>query len=319
MKLYIIGNGFDLHHGIDTKYTSFGIFLKDTQREVYDLFLEHYGFESLCLADLSADSNPLWSHFEENLSELDMDSVLEANIDAMPNYSSEGFRDRDRYTFNIEMERALKMLTTDLYAAFRKFILSVYFPPLDESKAVTLDKNSIYITFNYTDTLSNYYHIPDENILFLHGKAEGCESELILGHGIDPKNFEDKPIVPPEGLSDEDYDRWMEYQSEQYDYSFELGKNTIREYFSKTFKATDEIIHKNEGFFTSLNSVDEIYVLGHSLSDVDLPYFYEIKNSIKQNAKWVVTYYRAEERNKGVEIMKSMGIEHFSIVRIEDI
>ncbi|WP_259401759.1 bacteriophage abortive infection AbiH family protein [Pseudoalteromonas sp. SG44-1] len=23
MKLYVIGNGFDVHHGLDTKYTSF--------------------------------------------------------------------------------------------------------------------------------------------------------------------------------------------------------------------------------------------------------------------------------------------------------
>lgn len=28
MKLYVIGNGFDVHHGLDTKYTSFGLYLK---------------------------------------------------------------------------------------------------------------------------------------------------------------------------------------------------------------------------------------------------------------------------------------------------
>ncbi|EPM5001370.1 TPA: AbiH family protein [Escherichia coli] len=25
MKLYVIGNGFDVHHGLDTRYTSFGL------------------------------------------------------------------------------------------------------------------------------------------------------------------------------------------------------------------------------------------------------------------------------------------------------
>ncbi|MBF4317211.1 abortive phage infection protein, partial [Vibrio anguillarum] len=26
MKLYVIGNGFDVHHGLDTRYTSFGLY-----------------------------------------------------------------------------------------------------------------------------------------------------------------------------------------------------------------------------------------------------------------------------------------------------
>ncbi|WP_377110387.1 AbiH family protein [Pseudoalteromonas sp. R86517] len=30
MKLYVIGNGFDVHHGLDTRYTSFGLYLKLT-------------------------------------------------------------------------------------------------------------------------------------------------------------------------------------------------------------------------------------------------------------------------------------------------
>ena len=41
------------------------------------------------------------------------------------------------------------------------------------------------------------------------------------------------------GLSDEDLERWMEYQSDQYDYSFERGKDAVNQYFSATFKGTD--------------------------------------------------------------------------------
>ena len=47
MKLYIIGNGFDLHHKMDTTYASFGLFLKEYNYEVYELLLEHYGFSDL--------------------------------------------------------------------------------------------------------------------------------------------------------------------------------------------------------------------------------------------------------------------------------
>ncbi|MBK7632980.1 MAG: hypothetical protein IPJ13_00905 [Saprospiraceae bacterium] len=46
-KLYIIGNGFDLHHNLDTWYSSFGLFLKKTYIDIYDVFLEYYGFGDL--------------------------------------------------------------------------------------------------------------------------------------------------------------------------------------------------------------------------------------------------------------------------------
>ncbi|WP_312734137.1 AbiH family protein, partial [Escherichia coli] len=157
MKLYVIGNGFDVHHGLDTRYTSFGLYLKNNYWETYELLLDYYGF-----ADLDPDfpttmSDPLWSEFETSMSLLDKDSVLEANMDAMPNYSSDDFRDRDRYTLEIEMERILGLLTTELYKAFKEFILAVQFPQFDHSRSVNIDRDAVYLTFNYTDTLSQYY------------------------------------------------------------------------------------------------------------------------------------------------------------------
>lgn len=229
MKLYVIGNGFDVHHGLDTKYTSFGLYLKNNYWETYDLLIEHYGFGDLNPDYPTSMSDLLWSEFETSMSLLDKDSVLEANMDAMPSYTSDDFRDRDRYTLEIEMERILGLLTTDLYKAFKEFILAVQFPQFDHSRSVNIDRDAVYLTFNYTDTLSQYYAIPDENVLFIHGKADELVDELILGHGVDPENFKERPVEPPSGLSDEDLERWMKYQSDQYDYSFERGKDAINQ------------------------------------------------------------------------------------------
>ncbi|PHM72075.1 bacteriophage abortive infection AbiH family protein [Xenorhabdus sp. KJ12.1] len=184
MKLYVIGNGFDVHHGIDTRYTSFGLYLKNNYSETYELLIEHYGLSDLNPNYSTSMSDPLWSEFETSMSLLDKDSVLEANMDAMPNYSSDDFRDRDRYTLEIEMERILGLLTTDLYKAFKEFILAVQFPQFDHSRSVNIDRDAVYLTFNYTDTLSQYYAIPDENVLFIHGKADEHVDELILGHSL---------------------------------------------------------------------------------------------------------------------------------------
>lgn len=264
-------------------------------------------------------SDPLWSEFETSMSLLDKDSVLEANTDAMPSYSSDDFRDRDRYTFLIEMERILGLLTTELYKAFEEFILAVQFPMFDHGRSVNIDRDAVYLTFNYTDTLSQYYSVPDENILFIHGKANTHVGELILGHGVAPENFKEKPAEPPSGLSDEDLERWMDYQSEQYDYSFELGKDAINQYFSATFKGTDQVIKNNEAFFAKLGNIDEVYVLGHSLADVDLPYFKKLVQSVRPDAKWVVTFYDPDDEKKHGDTLKEFGIANVAVVRMEQI
>ncbi|MBB1482003.1 bacteriophage abortive infection AbiH family protein [Pseudoalteromonas sp. SG41-2] len=319
MKLYVIGNGFDVHHGLDTKYTSFGLYLKDNYRETYELLLDYYGFADLAPDFPTTMSDPLWSEFETSMSRLDKDSVLEANMDAMPNYASDGFRDRDRYTLEIEMERILGLLTADLYKAFKEFILNVQFPQFDPKGAVKLDRDAVYLTFNYTDTLAQYYAIPDENVLFIHEKADEHVHELILGHGVDPEKFKEKPVEPPAGLSDDDLEHWMEYQSDQYDYSFERGKDAINQYFSATFKGTEQIIKNNEDFFAKLGNIDEVYVLGHSLADVDLPYFQKLAQSVKPDANWIATFYNPDDEEVHRETLTRLGIANVTVVRMEQI
>lgn len=319
MKLYIIGNGFDVHHGLDTKYTSFGLYLKQHYNEVYELLLEHYGFCDLDPDNDDAMSDPLWSTFETSLSYLDTEAVLEAHKDSLPMYNSDEFKDRDRYTFQIDMEIILEKLTVKLYRAFKEFILSVQFPAFDQNNFVNIDINAKYINFNYTDTLAKYYHIPDKNVLFIHEKAEHDGSDLVLGHGIDPENFKDKPVLPPKNISDEEYEEWRQYMSDQYDYSYELGKDMINRYFTETFKGTDKIIERNAIFLNNLGDIDEVYVLGHSLAEVDLPYFKVLVKSIKPDIKWTATYYASDDQQKHFDTLISLGIKKASIVKIKEI
>ena len=319
MRLYVIGNGFDIHHGLNTCYTSFGLYLKENYRSTYDLLIDYYGFHDLDSTSTASMSDSLWSDFETSLSLLDTDNVLAANMDAMPNYASDSFRDRDRYTLQIQMEQILNLLTTDLYKAFKEFILSVKIPEFDQDKAIKLDRDAIYLTFNYTDTLTQYYGIPDENILFIHKKAAADVDELILGHGIDPENFREEPLKPPVGLSDEDLERWWEYQADQYDYSYDRGKNAINQYFSATFKGTEKIIKDNENFFEQLNEIDEVYILGHSLAEVDLPYFRKLTQSVKPNAKWVATFYDPANEVRHRNKIKELGIKEVLVIRMEQL
>lgn len=40
-RLYVVGNGFDRHHGLPTGYTDFCRYVKETDNELYE-FLEGY-------------------------------------------------------------------------------------------------------------------------------------------------------------------------------------------------------------------------------------------------------------------------------------
>lgn len=319
MKLYVIGNGFDAHHGLDTKYTSFGLYLKRCYNEVYDLLLEHYGFEDLNPNNEQTLWDPLWSEFEKSLSLLDTQTVMEAHSDSIAVPSSDEFKDRDWGAFQIDMEMVLDKLTIELYKAFKEFILSVEFPPFDISKEIRIDRDAKYLTFNYTDTLAHYYAVPEKNVLFIHEKAEDNDIELVLGHGVDPENFKEKLAEPPEGLSPEELDDWYQNISDQYDYSYELGKETINRYFTKTFKGTDAIIENNAVFFDNLLDIDEVIVIGHSLADVDLHYFKHLAKSVSPAAKWTATYYAEDDQVKHHRTLANLGIHNVSVVKIEEL
>ena len=61
--------------------------------------------------------------------------------------------------------------------------------------------------------------------------------------------------------------------------------------------------------FDSLKEVRKIVILGHSLSDVDMPYFDKIANSImKDQVEWEISYHTHEDINRIHHFCKRYGI-----------
>jgi hypothetical protein len=320
-KLYIIGNGFDLHHELDTKYTSFGLFLKKNFTDIYVQLIEYYGFSELRYPYQPSPDDALWSDFENSLALLDVDTVLEAHRDSIANPGSADFRDRDWGTFAIDIETVVATLTVNLFSAFKDFILQVQYPNSIDTLKLLLDKDSIYLSFNYTDTLERFYQVKHENILYIHGKASLDTDDLILGHAQDPSNFNEEVEKPPENLSEEELEQWEEYMSDNYNLSFELGKHEIESYFADTFKPTDQVIEENLPFFNQLNKVEEVFVLGHSLSNVDMPYFEKIKSNIGNKPSWTATYFGDGQRNTHKTTLINLGIkiENIRLISMDDL
>ncbi|WP_371974558.1 bacteriophage abortive infection AbiH family protein [Lelliottia nimipressuralis] len=321
MKLYVTGNGFDLHHGLKTSYFSFGYFLRNHHTELYELLINFLSFTDLPKYPDQLDTNehPLWSEFEKSLAGLDSQYVLDSFIEYLPNISDPDFRDRDWNSFEIEMERILEQLTEVLLDKFRNFISQVEYPLLAMNKRLQLCEKSFLINFNYTNTLEYYYNIDSSRILYLHGIATIPDIPLVLGHGIDPENFIELPKEPPSGANNEELQQWFQQQADNYNISYENGKNKLNNYFNYSFKNTAEVISESICFFTKLKYVSEIVIIGHSLSDVDMPYFSAIKEYVHPDCKWTATYYLKKEKEHHWHKLKNLGIEHPIIVEMNSL
>ena len=306
-RLYIIGNGFDLHHGLKTSYFDFSEYLQENYNELYNI-LESYIY-------CSSPDNCLWSKFEENLANLDVEEILSENTDRLPDYASDDFRDRDRHVFPDIMGEYHRKLTEGLLETFKRFIQDVEISKKAFQYKINLDTTATFLTFNYTNTLERLYNIHRNKITYIHNSAFETD-DIFLGHGTDPEKFEEKKPVPPNGLTEEECERWYE-EHDSYDYSYDTGKETIMKYYKDTFKPTNEIIIRHNSFFSKLIEIDEVNILGHSLSNVDLPYFKEIVKHIKPSVNWNVSYYDNKEIKSHLKSLLELGLNEQNIILFE--
>ena len=96
--LYVIGNGFDLHHNMKTSWTHFKNWLIEKDLSVI------YTIEEL-FADCDDD---WWQSFESNLATAVIsDIVLEEVRENYPDFSSDNFSDSDWYDAEYAVESTL--------------------------------------------------------------------------------------------------------------------------------------------------------------------------------------------------------------------
>ena len=306
-RLYIIGNGFDLYHGFHTRYSDFMKYLQVHNPELLELIHNYYYLEN----DVD-----FWASFEESLSKLDKEKLLENLSDYLPVISGEDFKDRDWSSFSIEVKGLVDTLVHGVREEFRSFILSATSEVEIELK-LPLQSDARYFSFNYSETLEKHYNVPSGNITYIHGKASDFSNPIILGHGIEPERFKMSQEKPPEGVSSTGLERWYEHMSDSYNYAYELGVDEVYDYFVSSFKNTSSIINDNSMFFLSLGTIENVYVLGHSLSDIDFPYLQKIYTGLPKSCQWHVSFRGEDEYLEKQEIVQSLGVPKRLINMIE--
>jgi hypothetical protein len=277
--LYIIGNGFDRHHGFPTSYCDFENFMEDWSREMYYEIHEFWNFNV---------KDGKWSDFENDLS--------------LYNSSKMYSECAKKHSAPEDIADECSVVTEQIYhgitKCFLEWVKSIQLKP--RTKRLLLNQNAQYINFNYTRTLQNIYEIPENSIWHIHGSS--LDKEVVFGHKVKQEieyNYIDDTGMPS---TEEEWD--------------EDARRFVILPLSKFRKKTEQVISKNRTQILRYQDLESIYVLGHSLADVDLPYFEMIQEKNIQT-KWYVSYYNDSEQKHLCSQLKKVGVQKSQIKMIK--
>lgn len=280
MNLYIIGNGFDLFHNMTTSYENFRNYLLKKDECFLNNFEELYTFNGL-----HGNDNEEWAYLEENLPKWDIDQI-EANIENQIDNINEL---EGGYCDGIELPEGTKY-----YNALFNSFLDYFYKWINEENNKFNDENfckkfneiikfnkekDLFFSFNYTKILENFYGIKTKNICHIHGICDDKDS-IILGCNKDKH----ETYLCPVGKNNKESNNYTEIT----DYINNLLS-------SKVLKDSKKELEKNKNFFKKIKKakINKIIVIGHSVNEIDLPYYKEIKK-LKDNQVWKIFYYNKE-------------------------
>lgn len=155
----------------------------------------------------------------------------------------------------------------------------------------------------YTEFVETIYGVEKKNILYIHGDRRNKTQELILGHAY---GAEDNPAYyrkhQPSRI----------YNQTSYDI-YETASRYVGDYYYATTKKSDEIIKKYRDYFEGLSDIENIVVIGHSLSYVDYPYFREIVRKISR-VKWNIGWHSSSDLKRIREFVDVIGIKKEQVI-----
>lgn len=298
-SLFLAGNGFDIAHGIPTKYDDFRSFVVDLYPEALNLrdevvYLED--FENINLIEFAAEillsamdkaAGENWCNFEEALAYINFNSKL-----PMANHK-ENETDEEDQELILHYLPYIYMLTigfidcAKIWQELFQLWLTVIQKEIDGEKFTGKDKLKVlfsqsdmkFLTFNYTKTLQKLYGI--KKVIHIHNQVG---QNLIFGHEKDNVMYDqlDNDILTGPFISSSFLDEMV----------MSFKKDTVSP------------LTKYNDFFKKLDSnIDKVYSYGFSYGKVDSVYIKKIISRICPDAIWYFTAFEAKN-SKALRIKK---------------
>ena len=277
----------------------------------------------------------LWRDFETNLSELNREKVFDMLDMQLPRVDEddEDFSYAQYFAPLDEITDAVMSCSVEMKYHFHRWINTLHYAKGFRKRMLDIDKDAIFLNFNYTLFLESEYGIPPEQICYIHGCRKDKFGSLVLGHHSDDQ---------------EAFERWKHknqnrcrYRHVQKDkkgryfrndklaylaffhendrtgnwrlpiryYAVEEAEERLEKYYDSNFKNTRKIIDGHMGFFDSLGNVEKITIIGCSLGAVDMDYYKQLKSSVKDDVLWEFSYHSPEDEKRIDKFCKELDIE----------
>lgn len=358
--LYVIGNGFDRYHGAESGYNSFRRYLYRRSPLTVGYFDLYFGPRSLdrsfstpagwwwcvqpyeCRHDYGLrypvatwSRSNLWRDFESNLSELNREKVFDLLDMQLPRVDEgeEGFRYADYFAPLDEISQMVDSCTFEMKYHFHRWVNTLHYAKGFRKRMLPVDKDALFLNFNYTLFLESEYGIPSDRILYIHGNRKDRFGSLVLGHHSD-----DKEAFEHWKHKNQNRRRYRDVQKDakgryfsndklaylaffhkgdssgnwrlpiRY-YAVDAAEERLEGYYEKNFKNTRSVIDAHMGFFDSLRAVEKITVIGCSLGKVDMDYYREIRKSVMDDAQWKFSYHSDKDLKRIKEFCKELRIQ----------
>jgi len=281
--LYVIGNGFDLAHDIESSYYDFEDWcnIHNLNTEMFEMFF-HNGDQSF------------WKDIEESLGNYDYKEIHE---ELGPDEDFDPDHSLSSYAIYADTSTHLIGFITDLFEHyFVDWVNSIEISFAEQCFQLRLGAK--FLSFNYTETLESIYGVPEKQVCHIHGCRLNSADKYIFGH----KN----PLQP-----DTVYDDSVEPYIEESYFS-------IVEHMLKLKKPVEEQISIHHQFFSSLQNIKLVCVIGHSLSEIDMPYFHYLLEVVQKRPAFVFTSYNDADRKNIVAFVNSNHITKYSILDLTE-
>lgn len=279
-KLFIIGNGFDLAHGLATSYENFRNYLCDTYivacEEEYSVpivpsvSMGPHGEDICNMEDVvkflvylisSAESDvDKWCDLERSLGLLDYDEffdMLTVELD------KDGDIDNWKRSCNNEaLAFNIFTVVSKIRELFEEWVVDIDIKSVQKKMRFydLIQGEDIFLSFNYTETLEDVYGIDGSRVCHIHGERK---ENILFGHG-NMKNY-----------------------TEEYMRANIGSENALSELDDFLKKDTKQALREHGYFFKGIdNSVKEVYSMGFSFAEVDLIYIKEICRKLPADAVW---------------------------------
>jgi len=250
-NIIIIGNGFDLAHGLKTSYTDFLHYcLSDTQ--VRGLFCEHFYYTiPKDKTEFLKQLKQFNFNFKSNLFKHFYTECLNKN-----------WCDVEELYFSLIKETKNSNSIININAEFQVFkdVLYKYIKDTTKEKHIVKNyqtffnqfdiENTLIVNFNYTDTVKQYLK-SSENLINIHGQIDDKDNLPIFGYSLTTEKFKTYNLEK----SDTEYKRFVKNR----DYIITDSHNRIR----------TELEELKTG---NIN----VYILGHSCGLSDQKILYDI-------------------------------------------